>query len=213
MWMVVLYSTQCVSDIRSLVLFLIFRLLKHMKIDWFELFLFFKTKNFILLFSFQLCSSSSSRFYRHERSNTSFLRDQGREHFWLWWRLFIISSFVSPLKEIGAPRSQFINKVEPSLPSGGENLQGDRRIAQQQQQQQQHRKELKAKRLRSSSMFLDGLIYPEREIRRERERGEIFWYHPLVSICKKNLFKKKNGTSTMQLCWWKKRFNNTHISI
>ena len=81
---------------------------------------------------------------------------------------------LSPLKEIGAPRSQFINKVEPSLPSGGENLQGDRRIAQQQQQQQQHRKELKAKRLRSSSMFLDGLIYPEREIRRERERGEIF---------------------------------------
>ena len=61
------------------------------------------------------------------------------------FKLFLLS----PLKEIGAPRSQFINKVEPSLPSGGENLQGDRRIAQQQQQQQQHRKELKAKRLRS----------------------------------------------------------------
>lgn len=50
-------------------------------------------------------------------------------------------------------------------------------------------------------MFLDGLIYPEREIEKEREKGGIFWYHPLASIWQKNL-KEVRRRRAMQLCCW-----------
>ena len=48
---------------------------------------------------FQLCSSSSG-FYRDERSNTSFLRDQGGEHFLTFDDGYLL--FLSPLKDYSA---------------------------------------------------------------------------------------------------------------